>query len=151
MALPAPADVIDQYPAWHKQYYSPAFGDPSVYSFPGNINEAKSATHPAIRQPVASCPASQLNSGGLCTTNINGLNEYSDPAQRVNMYSQGRLKINANTTAFAEVSYSQTKTTYQTLPYANQAGSACASPSGRSNRRGRRSRSSGVTPRTTMW
>jgi iron complex outermembrane receptor protein len=118
------SDVISRYPAWHRQYYSPAFGDPSVYSFPGNINEAKSATHPAIRQPVASCPASQLNSGGLCTTNINGLNEYSDPSQRVNMYSQGRLKINADTTAFAEVSYSSTKTTYQTIPYANQAGSA---------------------------
>jgi iron complex outermembrane receptor protein len=118
------SDVIGLYPAWHKQYYSPAFGDPNVYSFPGNINEAKAANHPAIRQAVASCPKSQINSGGLCTSDINFINEYSDPAQRVNLYSQGRLKINEKVNAFAEVSYSSTKTTYQTLPYANQAGSA---------------------------
>jgi iron complex outermembrane receptor protein len=118
------ADVMPYYAPWHRKYVSPAFGDPSVYSFPGNLNEAKSSTHPAIRQPVASCPPSQLNAGGLCTSNINGINQYSDPAQRVNMFSQGRFKVSNNTTAFAEVAYSSTETTYQTLPYANAAGSA---------------------------
>ena len=118
------ADVMSDYAPWHKQYVSPAFGDPSVYSFPGNLNEAKTSTHPAIRQPVASCPKSQLNSGGLCTSNINGLNQYSDPAQRVNLFSQGRFRVSEKTTAFAEVAYSSTKTTYQSLPYANSAGSA---------------------------
>jgi iron complex outermembrane receptor protein len=118
------ADVKDRYAPWHRQYVSPAFGDPSVYSFPGNLNEAKTSTHPAIRQPVASCPASQRNAGGLCTSDINGINQYSDPAKRVNMFSQGRFKLSEKTTAFAEVSYSSTETTYQSLPYANAAGSA---------------------------
>jgi iron complex outermembrane receptor protein len=118
------ADVLPYYAPWHRKYVSPAFGDPSVYSFPGNLNEAKASTHPAIRQPVASCPASQLNAGGLCTSNLNGINQYSDPAQRVNLFSQGRFKISNTTTAFAEVAYSTTKTTYQSLPYANAAGSA---------------------------
>jgi iron complex outermembrane receptor protein len=118
------ADVIGYYAPWHKQYVSPAFGDPSVYSFPGNLNEARAATHPAIRQPVASCPPSQFNAGGLCTTNLNGINQYSDPATHVNLFSQGRFKINEKTTAFAEVSYSSTKTSYLSLPYSNAAGSA---------------------------
>lgn len=118
------SDVIGYYPAWHRQYYSPAFGDPSLYSFPGNLNEAAGAGHGAIRQAVATCPPAQRNASGLCTSDINFINQYSDPAQRVNAYSQGRFKVSNTTTAFAEISYSKTKTTYQTLPYANTAGSA---------------------------
>ncbi len=121
------SDVIGEYPAWHKQYYSPAFGDPSLYSFPGNLNEAArtgTGAHPAIRQAIASCPATQRNASGLCTSDINFINQYSDPAERVNLYSQGRFKVSNTTTAFAEVSYSTTKTIYQGLPYANAAGSA---------------------------
>jgi iron complex outermembrane receptor protein len=118
------ADVIQYYPAWNRQYVSPSLGDPSVYSFPGNLNEAKSATHPAIRQPVASCPASQINAGGLCTSNLNAINQYSDAAKRVNFFSQGKFRVSNTITAFAEVSYSRTETDYLTLPYANAAGSA---------------------------
>jgi iron complex outermembrane receptor protein len=47
----------------------------------------------------------------------------SDPAERVNFFSQGRLKITKDVSAFAEVSYSRTKTIYHPLPYANAAGS----------------------------
>ncbi|GAB3415287.1 TonB-dependent receptor [Massilia agilis] len=117
------SDVMGFYPAWFRQYVSPAFGDPSVYSFPGNLNEPAGAGHAAVRTAVASCPAAQRNSGGLCTSDLNGINPWSDPAERVNFFSQGRLKINNDLRAFAEVSYSRTKTTYHPLPYANSAGS----------------------------
>jgi iron complex outermembrane receptor protein len=116
-------DVIGYYPAWHKQYVSPAFGDPSLYSMPGTLNEAAGSGHAAVRQAVASCPASQRNATGLCTQDLNSINPMSDPAQRVNLFTQGRLKINNDLRAFGEVSYSRTKTIYHPLPYANAAGS----------------------------
>lgn len=117
------ADVIEYYPAWHKKYVSPAFGDPSLLSFPGNLNEPAAAGRAAVRTAVASCPATQRNASGLCTTNLNDINPFSDPAERANFFSQGRLKISNEMSAFAEVSYSRTKTTYHPLPYSNSAGS----------------------------
>lgn len=118
------SDVIEYYPAWHRKYVSPAFGDPSLYSFPGNLNEPKSATNPrAIRQAVASCPSTQRNPTGLCTTDITGINQWSDPAERLNFFSQARFKVSDTLRGFAEVSYSRTETTYRALPYVNVAGS----------------------------
>ncbi|HWJ96263.1 MAG TPA: TonB-dependent receptor plug domain-containing protein, partial [Telluria sp.] len=116
-------DVIGYYPAWHKKYVSPAFGDPSLLSYPGNLNEPAAAGRAAIRTAVATCPAAQKNASGLCTTDLNGINPWSDPAERANFFSQGRLKINNDLRAFAEVAYSRTKTTYHPLPYSNSAGS----------------------------
>jgi iron complex outermembrane receptor protein len=117
------AETISAYPAWHRQFVSPAFGDPSLFSFPGNINEAKSSTHPAIRQAVATCPAARVNAGGLCTSDLTGITQSSDAAERLNFFSQGRFKVTNEVRGFAEVSYSKTRTDYRSLPYANAAGS----------------------------
>lgn len=118
------SEIIGSYAPWHKQYVNPAFGDPSLLSYPGNLNEPKSATNPkAIRQAVATCPASRINAGGLCTSDLTGLTQSSDSAERVNFFSQGRLKINNDLRGFAEVSYSRTRTDYRTLPFSNSAGS----------------------------
>ncbi|MDB5746650.1 MAG: hypothetical protein JWP72_1498 [Massilia sp.] len=117
------ADVIKHYPSWHRQYVSPAFGDPSLFSFPGNLNEAAGPGRAAVRQAVASCPASQINAGKLCTSDLTGINPWSDPAERLNFFSQARFKVTDNIRGFAEVSYSRTETTYRSLPYANSAGS----------------------------
>jgi iron complex outermembrane receptor protein len=117
------SDVIRYYAPWHRQYVSPAFGDPSLQSFPGNLNEAKSGSRAALRQPVAGCPSSQINSGGLCTSDLTHINPWSDPAERLNFFSQARFKVTSDIRGFAEASYSRTKTTYRSLPYANVAGS----------------------------
>lgn len=111
------------YPAWYTQYVNPSFGAPSLYSFPGNLNEPAGAGHAAVRTAVASCPQSQRNASNLCTQDINGLTQVTDPAERVNLFSQGRFKINEHAEAFAEVSYSHTKTSYLSTPYAIAAGS----------------------------
>ena len=121
------SEVLNEYPTWHKQYFSPAFGDASLYSFPGNLNQAAVKTgpgaHPAIREAVKSCPADRISSGGLCTNDLNGLTQRSDPADRLNFYSGARLKVNQDIQAFAEVSYSKTRTEYLSARYAMAAGS----------------------------
>lgn len=119
-------EVIGEYPGWHKEFVSPAFGNPSLYSYPGNLNEAAKTgvgAHAKIRQAVASCPAERVNSGGLCSSDLNGLNQRSDGAERVNFFSGARLKISDTMQAFAELSYSKTRTDYLSLPFAMAAGS----------------------------
>ena len=115
------ADVMNKYPAWHKEVYSPAFGDPSLYSFPGNLNQAASGGNRAVRQAVAGCTT--VNANGLCTSDLNGINPSSDGADRVNLYSALHFKLGDTTRGFAEVSYSETRTNYHPLPYAMAAGS----------------------------
>ncbi|KQQ91641.1 TonB-dependent siderophore receptor [Massilia sp. Leaf139] len=117
------SDVIRYYPAWHRQYVSPAFGDPSLLSFPGNLNEPAAGGRAAVRQAVASCPKERINAGGLCTSDLTGITPWSDPAERVNFFSQARFKVVPGISGFAEASYSRTETTYRGLPYANSAGS----------------------------
>ena len=118
------SEIIGAYAPWHRKYVNPAFGDPSLLSFPGNLNEAKSATNPtAIRQAVASCPPARVNSGGLCTSDLTGLTQSSDAAERLNFFSQARFKLNNELRGFAEVSYSRTRTDYRSVPYATAAGS----------------------------
>lgn len=115
------ADVINKFPSWHKEVYSPAFGDPSLYSFPGNLNQAAGGGNPAVRQAVKGC--SVINSNNLCTADLNGLNPWSDGAERVNLYSALHFKLSDTTRGFAEVSYSETRTNYHPLPFAMAAGS----------------------------
>lgn len=115
--------VRGYYPAWYTQYVNPSYGAPSLYSFPGNLNEPAGAGHAAVRTAVASCPQSMRNSSNLCQQDINGLTQVTDPAERVNLFSQARFKINERTEAFAEVSYSHDKTSYLSTPYAIAAGS----------------------------
>lgn len=115
------SDVINKFPAWHKEVYSPSFGDPSLYSFPGNLNQAASGGNRAVRQAVAGCAV--VNASGLCTSDLNGLNPWSDGAERVNLYSALHFKLSDTTRGFAEVSYSATRTNYHPLPFAMAAGS----------------------------
>jgi len=115
------SDVIDKYPAWHKQVVSTAFGDPSLTSYPGNLNQAAGGGNPAVRQAVKGCPV--INATGLCTSDLNGINPWSDGAERVNMYSALHFILNDKTRGFAEVSYSQTRTDYHPLPFGMAAGS----------------------------
>jgi len=110
-------------PSWFKQYVSPAYGDPSLTSFPGNINEPKAANHAAIRRAVASCPPSRVNAGGLCTTDLNGLTQSGDPSKRLNFFSQARFKLGSDIRGFAEIAYSHTESDYRLLPYGSAAGS----------------------------
>ena len=109
------ADVKDHYPEWHKRIVNPAYGDPSVLSFPGNVrNPANNA-----RVPVTGCTTLV---GGACVTDLNSINPVSDPAHRVNLFTGGRVKITEDMQAFAEVSYSKTTTEYFNLPMTIQAG-----------------------------
>jgi iron complex outermembrane recepter protein len=116
-------ETKNYYPAWYTQYVNPSFGAPSLYSFPGNLNEPAGAGHASVRTAVASCPATMRNSSNLCQQDVNGLTQVTDPAERVNLFTQGRFKINDHAEAFAEVSYSRTKTDYLSTPYAIAAGS----------------------------
>jgi len=117
------ADVKSSFPAWHKQFVNPAFADPSLASYPGNLIKGKLVNGAFVqasgnpRVPVAGCPASQLNSAGACTTDINGLNQTFDPAKRTNLFASGRFLVSEQIEAFAEASYSKTETDYLALPF----------------------------------
>ncbi|OWQ86868.1 hypothetical protein CDN99_19355 [Roseateles aquatilis] len=103
------ADVKDSYAPWHKAIVSPAFGDPSVGSFPGNIRNPVTN----VREPVKGCTNIV---GGTCVTDLNGINPVSDPAHRINLFTSARAKLTDDIQAFAEVSYSKTTTEYYNLP-----------------------------------
>ena len=109
--------VLREYPAWHKKHVSTAFGDPSLTSFPGNLNESGRK----VRQAVKGC--STFNAAGLCVSDLNGINPSSDGAERVNLYSALHFKLSDTTRGFAEVSYSETRTNYSPLPFGMAAGS----------------------------
>jgi len=102
------ADVKDDYPAWHKAFARPSFGDPLPRSFPGNyvIN--------GKRVPIGQCAT--LNSAGACVSDITALQAVSDPAERVNGFAAGRVKLSESLQGFAEVSYSKTTTEYRGSP-----------------------------------
>lgn len=112
------AETVDAYPPWHKQYVNPGFGEPSLYSFPGNLNEPRAG----VRAPVASCPAERISAGGLCTSDLTGITPASDGATRVNVFSQGRWQLGQGLRAFAEAAWSRHRTDYRALPYATVAG-----------------------------
>ncbi len=103
------ADVKGDYAPWHKAIVSPAFGDPSPTSFPGNVRNPTTNA----RVPVAGCTTLLA---GACVTDLNGVNPISDPAHRINVFTGGRFKFNEDLQAFAEVSYSKTTTEYYNLP-----------------------------------
>lgn len=115
------SDVKDSYEPWHKQIVNPAFGDPSLTSWPGNLIrgtvnlDGSFSTGARVANPA--CPAAQRNSAGACTTDINGLNPISDPAERINLFTSGRMALSDRLEAFSELSYSKTTTKYQILPF----------------------------------
>lgn len=105
------SDVVGYYPAYHKSFFSPAFGDPSLVSWPGNIINGSAR----IANP--SCPTTQRNSAGACVTNLNEVNQFSDPAERLNAFVSARMMLSSSMEAFGDLSYSKTKTDYLSLPY----------------------------------
>ncbi|MBB4842780.1 iron complex outermembrane receptor protein [Paucibacter oligotrophus] len=106
------ADALSSYAPYYKQIVSPALGDPSLVSYPGNLFKGNART-----KPVAGCPTSQLNAAGACTTDVNALNQIYDPAKRVNLFASGRFLVSEAVEAFAEASYSKTQTDYLALPF----------------------------------
>jgi iron complex outermembrane receptor protein len=109
------SEVKGDYAEWHKRIYSPSFGDPSINSFPGNLQVG------STRRPVAGC--SSFNSAGLCVTDLNDINQVSDPAKRLNFFGGARLQVNDSLQLFTEASYSKTESQYLGLPFAMAAGS----------------------------
>lgn len=116
-------EVMGHYPAWHKRHVNPAFGEPSLLSFPGNLNEPRADGRPAIRTAVAACPAHQLSSAGLCTSDLTAITQASDGAERVNVFSMARAQLAPHLQGFAELAWSQSTTHYRSLPFTSQAGS----------------------------
>ena len=106
------SQVKDSYPAYYKAYVSPAFGDPSLVSYPGNIikNGVTRTANPA-------CPANLLNSTGACTQDLNNINQVTDPAERVNTFFSARMKLGQETELFGDAMYSRTQTDYLSVPY----------------------------------
>lgn len=114
-------DIKDYYPEWHKRLVSPAFGDPSLASNPGNlfpvtVNPVTGARTVGTRRANPACPASSRNAAGACVLDINGLSQSSDPATRINTFIAGRVRM-GDLEGFAEVSHSKTKTEFLDLPF----------------------------------
>ena len=114
-------DIKDYAPEWQKRIVNPAYGDPSLVSNPGNlipitVNATTGARTQGTRRASPLCPASMLNSANACVMDINGLNQQSDPATRINAFVAGRANV-GSMEAFAEVSYSKNETKYLDLPF----------------------------------
>ncbi len=106
------ADVMRYYPEWHKRVVSPAFGDPSLASWPGNFLTATGTG----RRPNPACTT--LNAAGACVTDLNAINEWSNPAERFSAIAMARVDLGSGMEFFADASYSKTRTDYLALPYA---------------------------------
>lgn len=107
------SDIMGDYPEWHKRIVSPAFGDPSLASWPGNF------VNPTTNARTAKVPAcTTLNASGFCVTDINGVNQFSDPAERLNLYVAARATLSDSIEAFGDVQWSKTRTDYLSTPYA---------------------------------
>jgi len=104
------SEIIPSYPEWHKRIVSTAFGDPSLASYPGNL--FKGGTRSIA---VAGC--TNKNTAGFCVTDVNGLNQVSDPAKRINAFTAARAKLSDTLEGFAELSYSKTETDYRAVPF----------------------------------
>jgi iron complex outermembrane receptor protein len=115
------SDIKDDAPEWHRRIVNPAFGDPSLVSNPGNlfpvtVNPVTGARTVGARRSTTSCPADMRNAANACVMDINGINQQSDPANRVNAFLAGRARI-GGMEGFAEFSYSKTETEYLDLPF----------------------------------
>lgn len=107
------SDILKYYPGWHYQYVNPSLGAASLVSSPGNI---MSGTNFATRTAVPSCPSSQRNSVNACTTDLNAINQASDPAKRVNLYASGVMDLSDTMEVFGDVLFSRTRTEYLSVP-----------------------------------
>lgn len=105
------SDIKDYYPEWHKRIVAPAFGDPSTVSYPGNFfpNPASST-----RSAHPSCTIK--NSAGACVTDLNGINQASDPAERWNFFGGAVANLSNGVQVFADLQVSRLRTDYLSLP-----------------------------------
>lgn len=109
-------------PKWYIDYVSPTMGVKSTYSIPGNYFGRYPANYPdknlagkSIAVAAPGC-APELLEDGLCKFDQWARAFAMPEADRANFISSGRLKINENLQAFAEVTLSDTKTSFYNPP-----------------------------------
>lgn len=118
-------EIFQYLPAWYLKY-NPSRADMSTGSYPGNYvgrypsNYAdKSLAGKAINVAAPGC-APALLIGGLCRYDYWKDSDANPAADRVSFMSAGRLKISEDLSAFAEVQFADTKSTYHTsIPRSN--------------------------------
>ena len=106
------SEVLPYYPEWHKVNVNPALGAPSTVSYPGNffINPPAYTT----RSSIPGC--TNKNSAGACVTDLNPINQFSDPAERLNFFGAATYRLSDKTQLFADLLASRTRTEYLSLP-----------------------------------
>jgi len=82
--------------------FSPGFGTPSTYSYPGNVIGVG---------PVDGCDPKMII-GGLCRYNRYERFEVIPPTDRTNLLVSGRMRLGEDMTGFAEVLYSRIEAAY---------------------------------------
>jgi iron complex outermembrane recepter protein len=82
--------------------FSPGFGSPSSYSYPGNIIGVG---------PVDGCDPDMII-GGLCRYDRYSRFEVVPPTDRTNLLVSGRMRLGEDLTGFAEVLYSRIEAAY---------------------------------------
>lgn len=110
-------------PQWYIDHVNPSFGVKSTYSYPGNYFGRYPNPYPAdpslagksIGVAAPGC-APELLEGGLCKFDQYARLGIHAEGDRANFISAGSLKINDNLKAFAEVTLSDTKTTFYNPP-----------------------------------
>ncbi|MYN01491.1 TonB-dependent receptor [Pseudoduganella sp. DS3] len=110
-------------PQWYIDHVSPTFGVKSTYSTPGNYFGRYPAVYPAnpalagktIGVAAPGCAPTLLEDGLCKFDQWDRVGGYAE-ADRANFMSSGRLKINENLTAFAEITLSDTKTSFYNAP-----------------------------------
>lgn len=115
----AERDIIQDVDPWYKKYVNPSYGVKSTYSYPGNFVDSDHG----IRAPAAGCAPANIE-GGLCRYDQWAGAGTSPTSDRTNFLSAGRMNLSKDVAAFAEASYSKTKTTYFNAPYIIGSGSS---------------------------
>jgi len=115
--------IKNRLPDWYITHVSPTFGVKSTYSTPGNYFGKYPNPYPAnpalagksIATAAPGC-APELLEDGLCKFDQWSRVGAHAEADRANFMSSGRLKIDDNLQAFAEITLSDTKTTFYNAP-----------------------------------
>ncbi|WLI89985.1 TonB-dependent receptor [Massilia sp. R2A-15] len=112
-------EVENAVPTWYKDR-NPSFGVTSTYAYPGNYVDKYPSNYadPALAGKSFSTPMAG------CTTLVSGLCRFDQydrlgihaEAKRYNFFGGGRLNLSSGRSAFSEVTYSQTTTTYYNPP-----------------------------------
>lgn len=112
-------DVEAAVPTWYKER-NPSFGVTSTYAYPGNFVDKYPTNYsdPALAGKSFSTPMAG------CATLVSGLCRFDQydrlgihaEAKRYNFFGGGRLNLGNGRTAFSEVTYAQTTTTYYNPP-----------------------------------